>query len=118
MAQPRTDLALEAALGDAGALPEGVESREEERHGFPVTRVDITTPAGAREVGKPMGRYLTLDLRAYRSAGADAFPRAVAAVGELLEQVIPPGTESALVVGLGNRFVTPDAVGPRAADHV
>ncbi len=121
MAQIRTDLALESGALAGGGQVSGVEVNREEVAGFPVTAVRVATEAGAQALGKPRGSYLTLDLSGYRSQGADALPRAVEAVGKLLGRLVPQSPEEAgeaLVVGLGNRSVTPDAIGPRCADHV
>ena len=118
MLQRRTDLALEARelLGDSGALP-GVESRERSAEGFPLTTVHITGPEGARALGKPEGVYHTLDLNGLSRREENAFPRAVKALTDLLRPLLPPEGEEVLVVGLGNRAITPDAVGPKAADR-
>lgn len=120
----RTDLADEAhalwkeSAGAETALP-GVKAREEEKNGCPVTRVDILDEAGARALGKPVGHYVTLDLTDLKNRADGAFSRSVEAVaGELsaLLQDLPPNAP-VLVVGLGNRAITPDAVGPAATDH-
>ncbi len=118
----RTDLALEAAqlrqAGGEGALPPGVESRQRHTEGCPVTEIVITGPEGAEAVGKPEGRYLTLELSALLRRESDAFPRSAWAVARELRAILPEGQDSSvLVVGLGNRLVTPDAVGPRAVDN-
>ena len=120
----RTDLADEAhalwkeSAGAETALP-GVRAREEEKNGCPVTRVDILDEAGARALGKPVGHYVTLDLTDLKSRADGAFSRSVEAVaGELSDLLrdLPPNAP-VLVVGLGNRAITPDAVGPTATDH-
>ena len=120
----RTDLADEAhalwkeSAGAETALP-GVKAREEEKNGCPVTRVDILDEAGARALGKPVGHYVTLDLTDLKNRADGAFSRSVEAVaGELsaLLKDLPPDAP-VLVVGLGNRAITPDAVGPTATDH-
>ena len=119
MAEVRTDLALECGGLEQGRQVEGAEVSEEQLEGFPLTTVHITSPAGAQTLGKPEGSYLTLDLRRYRAMGADALSKAVRAVGQCITRLLPAEkTGAALVVGLGNRAVTPDAVGPRCADHV
>lgn len=118
----RTDLAIEATemLTGTGKQPSpGVSVEEGEREGFPVTRVEITSPEGAEAVGKPQGSYRTLELTGLLRREAGAFPRAAQALAQELTQLLPQGERAAaLVVGLGNRLVTPDAVGPRTADHV
>ena len=118
----RTDLAVEArgiwAEEARGAAPEGVRTRETEREGFPVTRVDILDEQGARALGKPEGAYVTVELDCLERREEDAFGRAARAVAAELRALLDlkPG-EGVLVVGLGNRAITPDAVGPLAVEH-
>ena len=118
----RTDLAVEAhelwkeEAGETTKLS-GVRAEEVVREGFPATVVTVLDPAGAAALGKPVGRYVTLELDGLIRREEDAFRRAVRAVAAEVEAMVPPeGT--ALVVGLGNRAVTADLVGPLAADHV
>ena len=123
MLRRRTDLAAEArelwaqSAGAEGALA-GVEVREGTREGFPVTAVRVLDGRGAEALEKPEGTYVTLELTGLLRREEEAFPRAVRALaGELSALTgLEPGAP-ALVVGLGNRAITPDAVGPRAADH-
>ena len=67
MTMRRTDLALEArelwqeSAGETTKLP-GVEARDGEREGLPVTTVDILDQEGEKALGKPKGRYVTLTL--------------------------------------------------------
>ena len=116
----RTDLALEARelLGkEAEGLP-GVTCEETSAGGFPLTTVKITSPEGAKALGKPEGTYHTLDLAGLARREPEAFPRAVTALAGLLAPLLGQETaEDVLVVGLGNRAITPDAVGPKAADR-
>ena len=118
----RTDLAMEARelwqerAGQAAELP-GVQAEERERAGMPVTVVRVLDKTGERALGKPRGSYLTIDLATFWQRKADFFERAVRAVGGQLKTLLPP-EGAALVVGLGNRAMTPDAVGPLAADSV
>jgi spore protease len=118
----RTDLALEArelwqeSTAKNSRLP-GVKTEKHKQEGYPVTRVDILDPRGAEILGKPQGSYLTIDLTTFWQRKADFFERAVRVVGGQLKSLLP--TEGpVLVVGLGNRAMTPDAVGPLAADSV
>ena len=122
MAQRRTDLAVEAhqlwreGTGDASSLP-GVRAEEEDREGFPVTTVTISSPEAAQALGKPQGTYVTLELDGLLRREEDAFHRAVAAVAGALRPLLPEDGP-ALVIGLGNRAVTPDLIGPLAVDHL
>ena len=85
--------------------------------GYPLTRVDILNEKGAQALGKPPGSYLTIDLTTFWQRKADFFERAVRAVGSQLKTLLPP-EGPALVIGLGNDAMTPDAVGPLAVDSV
>lgn len=118
----RTDLALEArelwqeSAGKTTRLA-GVKATKRKQEGYPVTRVDILDQRGEEALGKPRGTYLTVDLTTFWQRREDFFQRAVRAVGAPLKELVP--TEGpVLVVGLGNRAMTPDTVGPLAADHV
>ena len=122
MYQKRTDLALEAReLWQEGVekttqLP-GVKAGKSRREGYPITRVDILDDEGATTLSKPIGSYLTLDLTTYWQHRENYFARAVRALGAELKAMLP--TEgAAMVVGLGNRAMTPDAVGPLTLESI
>ena len=116
----RTDLAVEAIENHktAAALPH-VRQSDRTLEGFAVHEVRILSEDAAREIGKPQGRYLTLELDALIRREEDAFPRACKALSTLLRELLPhPNDGPVLIVGLGNRMITPDAIGPQTADHV
>lgn len=119
MLKRRTDLAMEEKQlrEEAGALS-GVKSEEKQREGFPVTVVEILDARGSLALGKPVGRYVTLELEGLKRREPDAFGRAARALAAELEEMMKLSERtSVLVVGLGNRAVTPDAVGPLATAH-
>ena len=119
MENRRTDLAMEARelwqerAGETTRLP-GVQARESVREGIGVTTVRILDEQGEQALGKRRGSYVTLDLTGLENREEDIFPRAVAAVAGQLRELLAPVEEKGLVLvaGLGNRAVTPDAVGP------
>lgn len=116
----RTDLAVEAIENHktAAALPH-VRQSDRMLDGFAVHEVRILSEDAAREIGKPQGRYLTLELDALIRREEDAFPRACKALSTLLRELLPhPNDGPVLIAGLGNRMITPDAIGPQTADHV
>ncbi len=119
MLERRTDLALEARemLGGGERELPGVGCQETQTEGFPLTTVQITSPSGAEALGKPEGIYHTLDLAGLGRREEGAFPRAVKALAGLLSPLLPPDRGGVLVVGLGNRAITPDAVGPKSTDR-
>ena len=118
----RTDLALEAReiwqeSAEKTTRLAGVKATKQRQEGYPVTRVDILDGRGEAALGKPQGSYLTIDLTTFWQRKADFFERAVRAVGNQLKTLLPP-EGPALVIGLGNDAMTPDAVGPLAVDSV
>lgn len=120
---PRTDLAVEAEAihRSAAAVTElpGVRAEETNRRGFSVTEVHVLDAAGENVLCKPIGDYYTLALDPLLRREDDAFENAAQTLAELLRGVLPLMPDaSVLVVGLGNRAITPDAVGPDAIDSV
>lgn len=116
----RTDLAVEAIENhkSAAALPH-VRQSDRILEGFAIHEVRILSEDAAHEIGKPQGRYLTLELDALIRREEDAFPRACKALSTLLRELLPrPNDGPVLIAGLGNRMITPDAIGPQTADHV
>lgn len=120
----RTDLALESrelwqeSAGQTTRL-EGVEARDGVREGIPVTTVRVLDERGERALGKPRGSYVTLTLEGLAHREEDIFRRAVRAVAETLRELmweVPP-SGLVLLAGLGNRDITPDAVGPLVHRH-
>lgn len=108
----RTDLAVEAIENHktTAALPH-VRQSDRTLEGFAVHEVRILSEDAAREIGKPQGRYLTLELDVLIRREEDAFPRACKALSTLLRELLPhPNDGPVLIAGLGNRMITPDAI--------
>ncbi|MGV2802857.1 GPR endopeptidase [Clostridium perfringens] len=79
-----------------------------------VTNVDILNEEGAKAMGKPIGRYVTIDIPEYTHYDGDIMDEVSHVVAASLEELINlPEERTALVVGLGNWNVTPDAIGPK-----
>lgn len=120
----RTDLALEdrERIGDGNREIRGVilEEEEKEETGIHITRVVIETKNGARIMGKPIGTYITLEAPAMTEQDEGYHREVSLELARQLRSVMPgKGREqSVLVVGLGNRDVTADALGPHVADHL
>lgn len=109
----RSDLAAECLR--EGALPPGVFSTRREVEGGAFTVVEISTESGAKAVGKPRGLYCTLDCGPlWQEQERAPLTEALAqAIGALL-----PKEGGVLVVGLGNRELTPDGLGPQTAEKI
>lgn len=115
----RTDLAMESNVLSQEGLPEGVKVWTEQKSGVPVTVVELKTRAAAEAIGKPKGTYVTVELGPVLRRERDSFDSAVTAIADYLREMLDLSAHlPVLVAGLGNREVTPDAVGPLTADHV
>ena len=120
----RTDLALEAresieekADGLHGVV---VEEDYDEGSDVHITKVVVETKNGAKILGKPMGVYITLEAPTMTEPEEDYHQEISDILARELLGVLPdPDREqSILVVGLGNREVTADSLGPNVVDNL
>ena len=122
--QVRTDLALEARESIERTEEEirGVRVEEETKEDIQVhiTKVMIETKNGARAMNKPMGNYITLEAPAMQEADEGYHREISEELARQVRSLIPDADEeqSVLVVGLGNREVTADALGPGVVDNL
>ncbi|MBD5550775.1 MAG: GPR endopeptidase [Lachnospiraceae bacterium] len=122
--QVRTDLALEAK--ETVQKPEEeirgvrVEEEKDTENEIYITRVIIETKNGAKIMGKPMGTYITLEAPNMATADEGYHREISEKVADQIRELLPDEKEelSVLVVGLGNREVTADALGPNTADQL
>lgn len=119
----RTDLALEEKerFDDDNVEVKGVvveEDYDEERE-IRTTKVIIKTEKAAGIMGRPVGTYLTIEAAHMTVPDEEYHKELSKEIAGHLEGMMPEKEEyAALVVGLGNREVTPDALGPYVADHL
>ncbi len=118
----RTDLASESfrQLGeDSGELTQlpGVKAVKESLYGLELLSVEILDERGAKALGKPLGKYFTLDTPQQFQRGAEQFHQLVQGVSELIGRCAG-GFRSVLVAALGNPDITPDALGSLAAGSI
>lgn len=112
---PRTDLAMET-FDPSGDFP-GVQVSHWDTTDVRMTEVIIQDPETAQQLGKPCGVYLTMECGLLREQDPQARAAMSALLGEELGRMLQADTASpALVIGLGNRFITPDALGPLTVD--
>lgn len=120
----RTDLALEAreSIEDKAEGLHGVtvEEQYEESSDVHITKVIVETKNGAKMLGKPMGVYITLEAPAMTEPEDDYHQEISEILADQLRSILPdPDREqSILVVGLGNREVTADSLGPNVVDNL
>lgn len=111
--QIRTDLAMECGCADS-KLP-GVETHTRRRGAMEETEVVIRTREAADRLRKPCGRYVTLFRDDLIHAGAGERLALSRAVCRTVRSMIPRAGD-VLVVGLGNRHITADALGSRVIE--
>lgn len=120
----RTDLALEAreSMEENARECRGVSVEEEYRKEseLRITKVVIETMNGAKAMGKPIGTYITLEAPAMAQPDEDYHEEISAELAKQLREIIPDIEKelSVMVVGLGNREVTADALGPNVVDNL
>ena len=118
----RTDLALEARESfeedDVKIRGVRVETREDEEKEIRTTLVKIETENGARTMGKPVGTYITMEAPNMSGQDEDYHREISEELAYHLKKMIGEREQSVLVVGLGNRDVTPDALGPRVVSNI
>lgn len=118
----RTDLAIEAReLYKERSQKEvtGVEVEREDDKNYTITRVKILNEIGQKNMGKPIGNYITIEVPALKKADQNlkdeiskVLAKELKALGKMHKHT------QTLIVGLGNWNVTPDALGPKVVERV
>lgn len=123
----RTDLASERRdiyqkANNVEGQINGVESEQEEiDENLRVERVKITNEEGEKAIGKPVGSYVTVDIRGLKIAQEEELEKAATVVSRELGKIIDNHIDTQgeiLVVGLGNIYVTPDSLGPKVINDI
>ena len=122
----RTDLALEAreSVVNAGETLRGVRTEEYkyDEAGVCVTKVYVDTKNAASRLGKPIGIYVTMEAEALGEPDEGYHREISLCFAEELRGLIAEEKDafesSIMVVGLGNRDVTADALGPQVLDNL
>lgn len=123
----RTDLASERRdiyqkANNVEGQINGVESEQEEiDENLRVERVKITNEEGEKAIGKPVGTYVTVDIKGLKIAQEEELEKATTVVSQELGKIIDNHIDKQgeiLVVGLGNIYVTPDSLGPKVINDI
>lgn len=122
----RTDMAVERneIYKKQNSLAEGIDGIENANEiikDIEISKVKITNENGANALGKPVGNYITLDVKEIKNADEDRIEEIAEIMADELRTVIgehASDTDDILVVGLGNRYVTPDALGPKVVPEI
>lgn len=122
----RTDMAVERneIYKKQNSLAEGIDGIENANKiikDIEISKVKITNENGANALGKPVGNYITLDVKEIKNADEERIEEIAEIMADELRTVIGEhvsDTDDILVVGLGNRYVTPDALGPKVVPEI
>lgn len=121
----RTDLAVERneiyKKNSNTEKIDGIDVEEDERKGIHITKVNIINENGAKTIGKPQGIYTTIDIDNIKNIDENKIDEISEIVSNELRNIIGKhieDTEDILIVGLGNLYVTPDALGPKVIPEI
>ncbi len=124
MNQVRTDLALEEneRIQKNQEHTKGIRVEEKalSSEDIRITAVHIETENAAKQMGKPKGTYITLEASAMSQPDERGHREVSIQLAHVLRKMLPQkkGKLSVLIAGLGNRMVTPDALGPQTVEHL
>lgn len=113
----RTDLALEAReLYNQSAKEtseiNGVEADVKKDSGITITKIAITNENGEKALGKPKGTYVTIEAPDIKYSTEMYEKTCYLLADEIKNMASVNKNTKTLVVGLGNKSITPDALGP------
>ena len=123
----RTDLASERRdiyqkSNNIGKEIDGIESKAEEiNENIKLEKVKITNENGEKAIGKPIGNYITIDVKNLKIIQEDDLQKAADILSKELKQILDNHIDEkgeVLVVGLGNIYVTPDSLGPKVINEI
>lgn len=113
----RTDITLERHELLKDNECEGVYFKKEENGKSVITTVEILNENGAKALGKPKGKYITVDLPEF-SHESELLDSRLDVITQKIKALLPNGIKTVLVAGLGNENITPDALGPLCAKQI
>lgn len=113
-----TDLALESR--ELNPNINGVNEESESLGRIRVSRIAITTDEAAIKLEKCRGNYITLEAPDLSSRPLDLFEEVTTALSNEFMHFTDSLKADAtiLVAGLGNRYITPDSLGPKVSEQV
>ena len=122
----RTDLALERRdiFKKSNNLDEidGIDAEEKViDENLKVSKVKITNSNGEQAIGKPIGDYITIDIKNLKIAEEEEIQKSAEILSNELKQIIDKHIDykdDILVAGLGNLNVTPDSLGPKVVSDI
>ncbi len=97
---------------------DGIEVEESEpSEKIKLSKVKVVNKAGEDAIGKPIGTYITIDIKKLKIVTEEEIEEISNILAEELKSLIDTHIDKAsdvLVVGLGNEYVTPDSLRPKS----
>lgn len=113
----RTDLAIEKDSFISGDRPKGIRRKVFETEKTKVTKISVLDKEAAEAIGKPEGEYITVELDEF-SYDTELLDDRMKSISTQISSLLPKGDGTVLVAGIGNKDITPDALGPRCAEGI
>lgn len=113
----RTDLAMESASDIKNINFEGIQYKTEHKNGMDIDILKVESEGAAMYLGKPIGSYITVQTSDFRGV-VDDFCNEIDVIASIITRLLPQEYKNVLVVGLGNKDITPDALGPLAVESI
>lgn len=118
----RTDLALEnhELLIEAAEEIAGLELYDRSEGDIKITHVKVKDVASSQKIGKPIGNYITLELPDLRYISKTFYEAACRKISAEIRNLLKKNNseQPILIIGLGNRSITSDSLGPAVIDRL
>lgn len=122
----RTDMAVERRdlYRKANNLEneiDGIKCNEEELDDIKITRVEVTNENGSQAIQKPIGNYITIDVKKINNIEMEKEDKIVEVLSKEISNIVDKHIkkdEEIMIVGLGNLYSTPDSLGSRVVNEV
>ena len=111
--EKRTDLAVECYEDGDKTKIKGVKVTEKDG----VTIVSVLNENGEKEIGKPIGNYITVEVPSFVN-DTDIFDGRLKKISDILKNLLPPQCDNILIAGIGNMDITADALGPKTSSYI
>ena len=100
---------------------DGIETNVREEKNIKITEVKVINENGANSIGKPIGSYITIDIKKLKTATDENIENYGNVLSNELRKLIDKHSakqDEIWVVGLGNIYVTPDSLGPKVINEI
>ncbi len=117
----RTDLAIEnyEYLCEIAQEITGAETHETTKDDIKITTVKIDTDEAQKALGKPKGKYITIEMPDMQTSEREEYEKMCIALADELRPLLNlKKGQTVLVAGLGNWNITPDSLGPDVVSKI